>query len=366
MGEEETHLNLLEMISWHRNKLSINELKIIFYLASHISVLSEEEIEVSIKDFCDSIGNKGTPKYSEVKEMFSNLEQTTIPVTMGQMDIEIDLFEKISTEEKRGSVIVRLGKLARTYLVRLRKEAPYPILETLLLFKSAYSMFFYLLFKDVETRMDYTFRFSELKKSLNVDDKYPRYSNFNQRVLNVAAKELCTLTPFTFDWITRKEENDMSILFLVEKDTNNQMLDEKGLFTYIKEILWAEWRVELKQDVFMRWVPKGAFAILSAVKQVNVQMDIINPIGYLTEVIKKGEFGKPLDNISLQEFRALRRILAYYDDTKEVVTSWLVKSEIETKLFHDFQDIDIEKFWLKFNEWILEEIRHIRNRNLTK
>ncbi|WP_047155080.1 replication initiation protein [Aneurinibacillus tyrosinisolvens] len=359
-------MNLLDIISWHRNKISINELKIILYLASRIYVLPEEEIEISIKEFCDSIGNKGTPKYSEVKELFFNLDQRMIPVKMGQMDIEINLFEKISTEEKRGSVVIRLGKLTRPYLVHLRKEAPYPILENLLLFKSAYSMFFYLLFKDVETTMEYTFRLSELKQLLQLEHTYPRYSNFNQRVLNIAAKEISTLTPFTFNWIARKEENDMAILFLVEKDTNNQILDEKGLFTYIKEILWAEWRVELKQDVFMRWVPKGAFAILSAVKQVNVQMDIINPIGYLTEVLKKGEFGKPLDNISLQEFRALRRILAYYDDTREVVTSWLVKSEIETKLFHDFQDMDIEKFWLKFNEWILEEIRHIRNRNLTK
>ena len=97
--------------------------------------------------------------------------------------------------------------------------------------KSSYAIRIYELLKQYEKLHERTFLLTDLRKMLGVEDIYPAYGNFKQRVLVSAQKELKKKTDITFEIEEIKSGRRVTKIKFLISTTNKNKNDQSSLFT---------------------------------------------------------------------------------------------------------------------------------------
>ncbi len=191
-----------ELIQKSRFSLSMQQQKIVLYLISQINYEDEDfkEYEFDIQDFCRVCGIDHTSgkNYDDLKEQIKAIRDQSIwGLTIGGEETTLAWIEKPYINRGSGKIRIRLDRDMKPFLLQLRQNFTKYEIVNILAMKSKYSIRLYELVKSIhfhemeEYKRVYTI--GELRQLLDAD-KYPRFGNFNQRVLKPAVQEVNTYT----------------------------------------------------------------------------------------------------------------------------------------------------------------------------
>ena len=193
-----------DMIQKSRFHLSAQEQKIVLYLISRIKPEDKnfEWQEFNIADFCRVCGIDSTSgkNYKDVREIIRTIGDKSTWI-MCENGIE-RLFRWITYAEihhNSGLIKVRMQDDMKPFLLDLHERfTQYELIYTIVM-KSQYSIRMYELLKSYEYRGRYKVDMDELKAMLFAT-KYKRFPDFKRKVLDVALREINTLTDLTITY----------------------------------------------------------------------------------------------------------------------------------------------------------------------
>lgn len=334
--------------------LSVVEQKIILFLISQIRK-EDEDFKIytlSIKEFNELLGNKGTPKYTELRQITKKMFGKVLEIWEDSKLKQLSWISYVEYKPNEGSVDISFDPRLKPYLLQLKREFTSYKLINIMKLRGTYSIRIYEILKQWEPVKKVEIPLEKLKKLLGIEDKYKEYHNLKKRVLNPAKKEINENTDITFDYEeikkgrmviafrfyiernnnpklkledTQKEGNHNLINNVIssskqgskqekskaknnekveeiqnEKETDldweeNQWLD--SLFVELAA-MFKEYEVkEPTKETVKRWikladqywkVPDKYLNIRKITKDVLENNEINNPIGYITNTIKNG------------------------------------------------------------------------------
>ena len=192
-----------ELIQKARYKLPLPGQKILLYLISRIKYDDTEfrTEEFVISDFCEICGIEDSGgNYKILKEALSDLltESARVWIMLPNgLQTPLMWIQKPYIDESSGKLMVTLDNDMRPYLLDLKKNyTQYEMIYTMR-FRSKYSFRLYEIAKSYQYHDEHaftkTYTVDELRSLLDADN-YPKYCNFNQRVLKPAVEEINTYT----------------------------------------------------------------------------------------------------------------------------------------------------------------------------
>jgi plasmid replication initiation protein len=290
-------------------KLTTREQKIILYLISQIKKEDEEfkTYTLPIKKFSEMLGLKGAPKYSEMKKITKNLIGKVMEIKLDKKVHQVSWLSYVVYNEEEGTVDLRFDPFLKPFLLQLRKEFTTYHLQNIISLRGSYSIRLYELLKQYETIKERIFELEELKGLLGVDDMYPAYGNFKQRVLIPAKEEIAQKTDLLFDFEELKNGRSVQrIKFKIDSQTSN-VVKNKQLALFEEEIpiieyplyssindsaskhgYFVEEKIVLRWEQLAKkkWKQDSENKLLYLIDEVNHNTEVDNPIGYITAVLK--------------------------------------------------------------------------------
>src|SRR5690606_9630889 len=105
-------------------KLGVVEQKIILCLASNIQPTDSDfkTYILPIKEFSKLIGLKGTPKYTELRQIMKELMQKAFGVRVDKEVIQVSWLSYVDYNESEGTIEIRFDPVLRPYLLELKRE----------------------------------------------------------------------------------------------------------------------------------------------------------------------------------------------------------------------------------------------------
>ncbi|MFE5746517.1 replication initiation protein, partial [Bacillus velezensis] len=257
-------------------KLGVVEQKIILCLASHITPADSDfkTYTLPIQEFSDLLSLKGTPKYTELKQITKDLMKKVFEVRIKKKVIQVSWLSYVAYNETEGTVDIRFDPFLRPYLLQLKREFTSYKLENVVKLKSSYAIRIYELLKQYERLKERSFYLKDLRKMLGAEDIYPAYGNFKQRVLVPAQKELKAKTDISFEIEEiRTGRRVDKIKFFITSGSNGKpdQLDllqnhlQEFADTFIEKVkkLGLKMGVRLTDEVILSWEKHGQDNVMS-------------------------------------------------------------------------------------------------------
>lgn len=210
-----------DLIRKARFSLSLQQQKIILYLISKIQPTDEDfhEYTFSINDFCIACGinTQSGKTYEYVKDQIKQIADKSLWIKMPTgAETLLRWIEKAKIEN--GNIKIRLDSDLKPYLLNLHSNyTMYELLWTLS-FKSKYTIRLYELIKSIHydklNKYERTFSVDELKRLLNAE-KYEKYYQFRQKVLDKAIQELNEQSDLLVSYKPVKEGKTITKIILI-------------------------------------------------------------------------------------------------------------------------------------------------------
>ena len=190
-----------------RYKLTVEEQRIMLALISLIQPDDEDfkDYKIPVSVLKELTGTKRKDIYSAVKEAVERLLKRTIKI---ETEEGFEAFNFISYGRyKRGEgyFIVSIDKHLKPYLLQLKERFTSIPLKYIFPLRSTYSIRLYELLKQYEStgfRVDYL---PELREMLGIEpNEYPRFDNFERKILKVAIKEINEKTDLEVSYTKKK------------------------------------------------------------------------------------------------------------------------------------------------------------------
>lgn len=351
-------------------KLGVIEQKIILCLASNIQPTDSDfkTYTLPIKEFTNLLGLRGTPKYTELRKITKELMQKVFEIRINRKVIQVAWLSYVAYNESEGTIDIRFDPFLRPYLLELKREFTSYKLENVVKLKSSYAIRIYELLKQYEKIQERTFLLNDLRELLGIENLYPAYGNFKQRVLIPAQKELNNKTDISFKLEEIKNGRKVSkikfIIQSVEPNKGEQLsLFEENLeeFKFANSVthqvkkLGLKMGLQLTNEVIHSWEKYGMENVLLLMGKIKDRKDIDNPIGYITTVLKTTRFtNKESDPKDLLDQTILSYLVSYFSKSKEPMSDWFISEKAIEKLqVHYSMKLDQAK--VKF-EKIKEEL----------
>ena len=209
-------------------RLSLTEMQIVLYGIGLINPLQENfplSYRIDIDRFAKMFGRQHGQIYKEVKEAvikrfwerdFSYIDEKGKTVTLRWLT-------KMVYEDKTGYIEIKFSAEVQPYLHALQSNFTTYYIEQVAKFKSIYSVRLYehslmVLNKNNASRNEFTLLISDLKKQLEITDKYERFSNFKVRVLEKTKQEINKSSDLIFDYkVIKLGRSPHSIKFNIRK-----------------------------------------------------------------------------------------------------------------------------------------------------
>ncbi|OAH61499.1 replication initiation protein [Domibacillus aminovorans] len=341
-------------------KLGVVEQKIILCLASNISPADSDfkTYTLPIKEFTNLLGLKGTPKYTELRQITKELMQKVFEVRIDRKVIQVSWLSYVAYNETEGAIDIRFDPFLRPYLLELKKEFTSYKLENIIKLKSSYSIRIYELLKQYEKLQERTFQLTSLRKMLGAEEIYPAYGNFKQRVLVPAQKELKMKTDISFEIEEvkkgRKVEKIKFLIFSTRNHKSKQLdlfhenLEEFKLpnsFSETVKKLGLNVGIQLTDEMINSWEKHGQDTVIDLLEKMQYRRDIENPVGYIIKVLNT----PGANEITSENGDIVAHLVSEFRQSKEHLPDWLVKrksiEEIKT-----WMTIDQEQANQKFED----------------
>ena len=333
-------------------KLGVIEQKIILCLASNIQPNDSDfhTYTLRVKEFCELLGLKGSPKYTELRAITRELMQKVFEIRIGSKVIQVAWLSYVAYNETEGTIDIRFDPFLRPYLLQLKKEFTSYKLENVVKLKSSYSIRIYELLKQYEKIQERTFDLNDLRKLLGAEDVYPKYGNFKQRVLIPAQKELKKKTDISFeiDEIKkgRKVEKVRFRIFPAKRKANKQLslfednqgkpAEEDSYYARARHLA-LNMGVKISDEVLKNWEKHGRDKVIEALEKVQHRNDIDNLIGYITYVLnfssnEEVAASSESDSMLLHLIRYFRK-----KKSKEPTPNWFIEETAVKEIKRKFK-----------------------------
>lgn len=349
-------------------KLGAVEQKIILCLASNIqpSDADFKTYTLPIKEFNELLGLKGNHKYTELRQITKELMQKVFEVRINKKVIQVAWLSYVAYNESEGTIDIRFDPFLRPYLLELKREFTSYKLENVVKLKSSYAIRIYELLKQYEKLKERTFPLTGLRKILGVEDIYPAYGNFKQRVLVPAQKELQKKTDINFKIeeikTGRKVDKVKFVILKGLKQPSAKQLDifEDSLqefksvnsFKQQTQKLAFSLGIKISDELLTSWEKFGQDRVIELLEQIQMRSDISNPIGYITAVLKASSSEKevtagPESASELQKM--LLHLISKFRKSNEPKPAWFIKDLAIEELQTTFS-LDLNEASTKFDD----------------
>ncbi|ARP44614.1 Replication initiation protein (plasmid) [Geobacillus thermodenitrificans] len=326
-------------------KLSTLEQKIILYLISQIHKDDDDfkMYRLPIQEFSELLGYRGSPKYTELREITKNLMRKVLEIREGQKLKQMSWVSYVEYDGNSGYVSLSFDPRLKPYLLQLKREFTTYRLKNVMELKSSYSIRMYELLKRWQYVGGFEIRLDELRMMVGAGNKYREYHNFKKRVLNPAQQEISEKTDIMFSYEEIREKRKVvSIRFHIKEKIIEPVVDAieekkddpvddqylqflavvQAYDRYITEKQFAKIAI-LAQKVFSNnWLDE----LIETTRGILQRKDIREPIAFLTyflnEKVQRIQVGVNPNEVTIhKDVKVVRR---------EIVPDWL--QDYEEKL----------------------------------
>lgn len=185
------------------------------------NLFNDFRVEIPISEFLNGEEDKN---YNRVKTALLSLNKKVIEVEDEKSWSAFNILERPKIEKNEGVARFTLSEEIYTSLLNFAKGYKKFELKTAFQFESVYSMRFYELFSNQQTKLIYSIE--ALKKMFAISAKYNnRPSDFITFVIKVAKIELDKKSPYSFDFVPQKTGRKITHIAFYPIKTKN--IDER-------------------------------------------------------------------------------------------------------------------------------------------
>lgn len=349
-------------------KLSTIEQKIILYIISQIRKDDADfkMYKLPIQEFSELLGYRGSPKYTELREITKNLMRKVLEIREGQKLKQLSWVSYVEYDEHSGYVSLSFDPRLKPYLLQLKREFTTYRLKNVMELKSSYSIRMYELLKRWQYMGEVVIRLDDLRMMVGAGDKYSEYHNFKKRVLNPARQEISEKTDiiFTYEEI-REKRRVVAIRFRIKEKVIEPVvvaIEEKKdapaddqYLQFLAVVQAYDRYITEKQFIKIAILAQEAFGdnwmdeLIQTTRRIMQRKDIREPIAFLTyflnEKVERIQVGIDPNEVTVHSgTRVVRR---------EIVPDWL--HDYEEKLAEESAksketDEDIERMRRELEE----------------
>jgi plasmid replication initiation protein len=193
MGRKELKVYKDNKLIDARYRLTFNEQRFVLFAISKIERgMRNGEYSFHIREFARLVGGENNREIYRVFRALVKLIMRKPLCFCPDEDTEVICNWFSSVKYKRNSAIVsfRFAQELEPYLFDLQKRFTTYSLKQVLKFRSIYSIRFYELLKRDEWIGETVISIEKLRAMLGLENMYPSYGSFKQKVIEVARKEL--------------------------------------------------------------------------------------------------------------------------------------------------------------------------------
>lgn len=171
--------------------LTLQEQRIILSLISLIDSKDQRqfyEYEMTVKEFSELIGVENT-NHTYLSKVTKNLMTKVVEIEDDKRIIQVHWLSSCTYYKGEGKIKLELHRDLMPYLLQLKEQFTTYYLSNILQMKRKHSVRLYEILKSEQFKGNFKIELNKLRKMMGCE-KYTRYSNFNQRVLYEAVKEI--------------------------------------------------------------------------------------------------------------------------------------------------------------------------------
>lgn len=225
-------------------RLSLTEMQIILYGIGLINPLQKDfplSYQIEITRFSKMFDRDHGDIYKEVKnavvKRFWNRD-FSYPDEKGKI-VTLRWLTKMVHEDKSGYIEIKFSEEIQPYLHQLQGNFTSFYIDQIAKLKSIYSVRFYeyaimVLNKNKSNQEIFSLSIEEIKKWLNIEDRYKRFCDFKIRILEKSKNEISNLSNLNFKYkVIKLGRHPNTIEFSVSKKNQDVHLDSKKIETKI-------------------------------------------------------------------------------------------------------------------------------------
>lgn len=172
-------------------ELSLQEQRVILALVSMIDSKNQTqfyEYEMTSSEFAELLNVENT-NHTYLAKITKQLMSKVVEIKDEKRVIQVHWLSSCIYYKGQGKVKLELHRELMPYLLQLKEQFTTYYLSNVLQMKSKYSIRLYEVLKANQFKKHFELSPDDLRKMLNAE-KYDRYSNFNQKVLDPSIKEI--------------------------------------------------------------------------------------------------------------------------------------------------------------------------------
>lgn len=239
-------------------RLSLTEMHIILYGIGLINPMQPEfplTYRIDIDRFAKMFHREHGQIYKEVKEAvvkrfwerdFSYIDEKGKTVTLRWLT-------KMVYEDKTGYIEIKFSEEVQPYLHNLQGNFTVYYIDQITSFKSVYSIRLYEyaimeLNRSKNSQYKFCLLINDIKKQLDLDDKYDRFCDFKPRVLEKAKEEINKFSDLNFDYkVIKLGRSPYQIEFSVSRKKETVKSEKQSLIMKISTITMEKAKKLIKE-----------------------------------------------------------------------------------------------------------------------
>jgi len=347
-------------------KLGVTEQKVILCIASNIRPEDKDfqTYSFSIKDFKKLIKSKSQNIYSDIDKITQSLMSKPFIIYNAKGNpTRINWLSKATYNTNEGTVTVRFDPDLKPFFLALSEKFTKYKLENIIHLKSNYSIRIFELLKSYEGLTERTFTLIELKEKLGIEDKYPIWINFKDRVLERAKKELEEKTDISFTYTPIKKGRAIhKVKFKIHTNISMKAVKQENLKEQLEKIVENPDVIELHKICIQSGfkAPKSTLTkwlnsydkkdIIAAIKMVTTRKSIKHYAPYISKVLAS-QVEQSSEVIELDYKDQLVQEFIYEKSPKgklkrkEIVPDFLIKFDAIDKFSTKMPLEEAEELW---------------------
>lgn len=357
----------------HNNPLSVREQKIILTMVSMIQPSDEDfkDYRISIKEFSEMLGLKGSTKYTELKEITKNLMSKSIEIPRENGGwLLANWISSAEYQTGEGVIELSFSPKLKPYLLQLKQYTSYRLSDILSL-GSSYSIRLYELMRKWSYRGNWEGSVVEIREKLGaVTKSYSLYGNFKNKVLLPAIKELNEQTDFFVSFKEIKKGRSVErIEFVIQhgkkeikshppeeqqKPFENEVIRERLNDLAEGYVFDQIYFAQMYQGASFIWNDNAEKELSLLIRYVNKEESVKNPLGFIKKKLQ--DYGKLFQDglpVTFANLKSSKRNTG----REERVPDWFNKEYSESERTEDEQKEMDEK-----RQKLIEELKQLKDR----
>lgn len=346
--------NLIE--ARHKKPLTAREQKIVLTMVSMIQPSDEDfkDYRISVKDFSEMLGLKGSVKYTQMKNIAENLMTKTIEIPKENGGwILANWISSAEYKEGEGVIDLSFSPKLKPYMLQLKNQFTSYRLSNILNLNSTYSIRLYELMKKWQHLGKWGCSIEDLRGKLGVGEGiYPRYANLKARVLVTAIEEVNEKTDLYIGFneikkgrsverieftIQHAPEKEIKLLepekkleqpkkITKNKDVRDRLngLADKDLYQFDQNYF-----TQLYEGALFIWGDEAENELAMIIEYVNVEKSVKNPLGFIKSQIQVAwEASERGENTTFADFQPTKERTT---GREEIVPDWFKERNLDNK-----------------------------------